>query len=138
MISGRWRLAGFSAFTFGLSLGMLSLYPTAPSAASPITTLDADHDGTLDLAETKKAASAIFDQLDKDHDSTLDLKEGGSRLSVEEFHEANLRGDKTLSREEYLAFAEKLFNAADMDKDGTLDAKELDSKAGLALTRLIQ
>ena len=136
MISGRWRLAGFSAFTFGLSLGIFS--PTAASAASPITTLDVDHDGTLDLDETKKAASAIFDQLDKDQDSTLDLKEAGSRLSVEEFHEANLHGDKTLSREEYLAFAEKLFNAADRDKDGTLDAKELDSKAGLALTRLIQ
>ncbi|HTV33364.1 MAG TPA: calcium-binding protein, partial [Methylocella sp.] len=65
-------------------------------------------------------------------------KEAGSRLSAKQFREADTDGDKTLSKDEYLALVEKLFNAADIRKDGTLDAKELRSKAGRALTRLIR
>jgi hypothetical protein len=126
---------------FGLSVAILPIAFGATqsfAASSPLTALDKDHDGTLDLAEVKAAASAVFDKLEKDNDATLDSMEIGGRLGTKAFKEADPDKDATLTKDEYLALVEKLFNAADADKDGTLDAKELHSKAGRALLRLIR
>jgi EF hand len=107
-------------------------------AASPLSVIDTDKDGTIDLAEAKAAASALFDKLDKDKEGTLDMKEVAGWVSKKEFGEADPDRDKTLSKDEYLALVEKVFKAADRDGDGTLDAKELKTKEGRALLRLLQ
>ena len=111
---------------------------TSLAAPSPISALDKDHDGSLDLAEVKDAAGAVFDKLEKDHDSTLDRREVGGRVATGEFKEADPDNDATLTKDEYFALVEKLFNEADADKNGTLSAAELHSKAGRSLLRLIR
>jgi hypothetical protein len=45
--------------------------------------------------------------------------------------------DGTLTKEEYLALVEQRFNAADADRDGTLTPTEFQSRAGLALQRML-
>jgi|GEM_PF-378439 Ca2+-binding EF-hand superfamily protein len=129
-----------TAFVSILSIAILpAAFGTTRSfaaAASPVTALDKDHDGTLDLAEVKEGASAVFGKLEKDSDTTLDLKEVRGRLGKKEFKEADSDHDGTLSKDEYLAYVENLFNKADKDKEGTLDAKELRSKAGRELAHL--
>jgi len=111
-----------------------------PAYAGPtvIKSLDADNDGTLDAQEIGKAAGAVFDRLEKDQDATLDYKELGSRLSKEDFARADPDNDGTLTKEEYVAFVQRLFKEADVDQEGTVDAAEMNSKAGQALTRLIE
>jgi hypothetical protein len=110
----------------------------ARSGADPVSMLDTDNDGTVDLAEARKAASAVFDRLDRDHDGTLDKRELAGRLSAEQLAAADPDHDGTLTKDEYLAVVERRFNAANPDKDGTLDAKELNSAAGKVLLRLLR
>lgn len=105
---------------------------------SAIKMFDTDNDGTLDLEEVKKAASRLFAKLDRDHDGTLDRREVGGRFTAKEFATADPDRDGTLALDEYLSVVERRFNAANQDRDGTLDAKELNSRAGLALLRLLQ
>jgi hypothetical protein len=107
-------------------------------AASALSALDTDKDGTVDLAEAKAAASAIFDKLDKDKDGTLDRKELHGRISNKDWAAADPDNDKTVSKDEYLAFVEEAFKRADPDNDGTIDAKELRSRDGRALLRLLR
>jgi EF-hand domain pair len=111
---------------------------TSGFAASPLSAIDTDKDGTVDLIETKTAAGALFDKLDKDNDGTLDLKEVRGRLSNKKFYESDPDQDKTLTKEEYLSLVEKAFKAADTDGDGTLDAKEFKTRSGQALLRLLR
>ena len=110
----------------------------APSGRNAIKMFDTDNDGTLDLAEVKKAASRLFAKLDRDHDGTLDRRELGARLSAREFAAADPDHDGTLTKDEYLSLVERRFNAANPDRDGTLDDKELNTRAGLALLRLLK
>jgi Ca2+-binding EF-hand superfamily protein len=134
MVSRRSLLGELCLYSFSaviLSIGL------SAAKSSPISALDKDKDGTLDLAEVKDAASALFDKLEKDKDGTLDAKEAGRRMGEKEFKEADPDNDGTLSKDEYLGLVVKLFHAADTDKDGTLDAKELNSKPGIALLHLI-
>lgn len=107
-------------------------------AASALSTLDTDKDGTVDLAEAKAAASALFDKLDKDKDGTLDRKELNGRIPDKDWATADPDNDKTISKDEYLAYVEVAFKRADADNDGTIDAKELKSQAGRALLRLLR
>jgi Ca2+-binding EF-hand superfamily protein len=86
----------------------------------------------------KEAAGKLFDKLDKAGDGTLDSKEVGTRVTKADFKAVDVDHDGMLTKDEYFTIVEKLFNAADVDKDGTLSAKELQSKAGLALLRLMQ
>src|SRR6516165_3508198 len=104
----------------------------------PVKAFDTDADGTLDLAEVKKAASTLFAKLDRDHDGTLDKRELAGRLSAKELVAADPDHDGTLTLDEYLAVVEQRFKAADPDKEGTIDAKELKSRAGRALSQLLQ
>ena len=106
--------------------------------ADPLSGLDTDNDGTVDLAEAKKAAAALFDRLDINHEGTLDRREVGRRLSAKEFAAADVDKDKTLTKDEYLTIVEQRFKAADTDNDGTLTGKELQTKAGRALLRLLK
>jgi Ca2+-binding EF-hand superfamily protein len=110
----------------------------ASGGRNAIKMFDTDNDGTLDLAEAKKAASRLFAKLDRDHDGTLDRRELAGRLTAGEFAIADPDRDGTLTSDEYLAVVERRFNAADPDRDGTLDAKELNTRAGLALLRLLK
>jgi len=110
----------------------------APSGRNAIKMFDTDNDGTLDLAEVKKAASRLFLKLDRDHDGTLDRRELGARLSAREFAAADPDHDGTLTEDEYLSVVERRFNAANPDRDGTLDGRELNTRAGLALLRLLK
>jgi Ca2+-binding EF-hand superfamily protein len=122
-----------------LAMAALIAAPSSPALAkkaSPLATLDADNDGTVDLIETNKAAEALFAKLEKDNDGTIEPKELQGRLSKKEFKAADPDNDGTLDKTEFLAVVESLFKAADPDNDGTLDAKELASKQGKALLRL--
>ena len=110
----------------------------ASGGRNAIKLFDTDNDGTLDLAEVKKAASRLFAKLDRDHDGTLDRRELGARLSAREFAAADPDHDGTLSEDEYLSLVERRFNAANPDRDATLDDKELNTRAGLALLRLLK
>jgi hypothetical protein len=131
-ILGTISLCGF------LGAGLVLHSVTAALAASNVISKhDKDSDKTLDLAEVKAAASAQFDKLNKDSDDTLDSKEVKGVLGKKEFKAADPDNDGTLTKDEYLAIVEKLFKKADLNNDGTLNAKELKSKAGRALTRLI-
>jgi len=118
--------------------GLSSPVMAGSRRSAAIRMFDTDNDGTLDLAEAKKAASALFAKLDRDHDGTLDRRELVGRLSAREFAAADPDHDGTLTLEEYLGVVEQRFNAANPDKDGTLDAKELNTRAGLALLRLLR
>ena len=106
--------------------------------ADPLSGLDTDNDGTVDLAEAKKAAAALFDRLDVNHEGTLDRREVGRRLSAKEFAAADVDKDKTLTKDEYLTIVEQRFKAADTDNDGTLTGKELQTKVGRAFLRLLK
>jgi len=110
----------------------------ASGGRNAIKMFDTDNDGTLDLAEVKKAASRLFGKLDRDHDGTLDRRELGRRLSAREFAAADPDHDGTLTEDEYLSLVERRFKAANPDRDGTLDEKELNTRAGLALLRLLK
>ena len=110
----------------------------ASGGRNAVKGFDTDNDGTLDLAEAKKAASSLFAKLDRDHDGTLDRRELGGRLSAREFAAADPDHDGTLTLDEYLSVVDQRFNAANPDRDGTLDGKELNSRAGLALLRLLK
>jgi len=68
-------------------------------AASPVSMLDTDKDGTVDLAEAKAAAAAAFAKLDKDSDGTIDAKEAKGHVSKSEFAAGDPDGDKTLSQD---------------------------------------
>jgi Ca2+-binding EF-hand superfamily protein len=120
-----------------VSSGVRPLW-AASGGRNAIKMLDTDNDGTLDLAEVKKAASRLFAKLDRDHDGTLDRRELGRRLSAKEFAAADPDHDGTLTLDEYLSVVEQRFNAANPDRDGTLDDKELNTRAGLALLRLLK
>jgi Ca2+-binding EF-hand superfamily protein len=128
------------AFLLALPLPSAMFVTIAPPAlaASALSTLDADKDGTVDLAEAKAAAGALFDKLDKDGDRTLDRKELHGRIPDKDWASADPDNDKTISKDEYLAYVEVAFKRADADNDGTLDAKELQSIAGRALLRLLK
>jgi Ca2+-binding EF-hand superfamily protein len=128
------------AFLSAVSLppAMLVTSASPALAASGLSALDTDKDGTVDLAEAKAATSALFDKLDVDHDGTLDRKELKGRISAEDWKTAHPDNDKTISKDEYLAFVEGAFKRADRDNDGTIDAKELKSSAGRALLRLLK
>jgi Ca2+-binding EF-hand superfamily protein len=126
-----------SLLALSLPTAMVVTGATPAFAASALSVLDTDKDGTVDLAEAKAAASALFDKLDVDHDGTLDHKEVGNRVSAKDWAVADPDNDKTISKDEYLAYVETLFKRADPDNDGTLDAKELNSPAGHALSRLL-
>jgi hypothetical protein len=133
------RILLTSGASFSLSLAAYpALFGATANAASALSALDTDKDGTLDLAEVKAAASALFDKLDTDSDATLEAKELKGRLGKDAIKSADPDHDGTLTKEEYLAIVEKLFHKADSDHEGTLDAKELRSKAGQALLRLIK
>jgi len=134
MISRRTVL---SALAMGTLVGSTSEVLAQRRRGNPMTLLDPDNDGTIDLEEAKKAASALFDKLDKDRDGTLDKRELAGRLSAKELAAADPDRDGTLTKDEYLAVVEQRFRAANPDNDGTIDAKELNTKAGRALLRLL-
>jgi hypothetical protein len=135
MISRRSVL--MTLLVVAISAGVRPLW-AASGSRNAIKSFDTDNDGTLDLAEAKKTASSLFAKLDRDHDGTLDRRELGGRLSAREFAAADPDHDGTLTLDEYLSVVEQRFNAANPDRDGTLDGKELNSRAGLALLRLLK
>jgi hypothetical protein len=59
------------------------------------------------------------------------------RLSRKDFAAADQDGDKTLSKDEYLAVVEQWFKSADVDGDGSVSAAEFGTPAGRALARLL-
>lgn len=127
----------FASITGALALAVLIAAPQVlAKPAAPLSTLDTDNDGTVDIGEINKAAGALFDKLDKDKDGTLDPKELQGRLSKKDFKAADPDKDGTLTREEFLTEAGNRFKSADPDNEGTLDARELASKQGKALLRL--
>ena len=134
MISRRTVLSALAMVTL---VGSNSPVLAQRRRGNPMTLLDPDNDGTIDLEEAKKAASALFDKLDKDRDGTLDKRELAGRLSAKELAAADPDRDGTLTKDEYLAVVEQRFRAANPDNDGTIDAKELNTKAGRALLRLL-
>jgi Ca2+-binding EF-hand superfamily protein len=124
-----------------LALAALIVAPTNPALAkkpAPVTALDTDNDGTVDLAELNKSAEALFARLEKDNDGTIEPKELQGRLSKKEFKTADPDNDGTLSKDEFLAAVSALFKDADPDNDGTLDEKEFSSKQGKALLRVVR
>jgi hypothetical protein len=128
-----------SALSLVIGLGAVTYSaPATAATANPLTALDPDRDGTVDLNEAKTAAGALFDRLDRDHDGTLDGRELRTRLSAKELAAADPDRDGTLTKAEYLAVVEQRFKAADPDNDGTLDRKELRSRTGRALLRLVR
>jgi Ca2+-binding EF-hand superfamily protein len=131
-------LALASLVTACISPAILMTSASPGLAASALSDLDTDKDGTVDLSEAKAAAGALFDKLDVDHDGTLDRKELKGRISDKDWAIADPDNDKTISKDEYLAFVEVAFKRADADNDGTIDAKELKSPAGRALLRLLK
>ena len=131
-------LALASLVTVCVSPAMIVTGASSALAASALSALDTDKDGTVDLSEAKAAAGALFDKLDVDHDGTLDRKELKGRISDKDWVTADPDNDKTISKDEYLAFVEVAFKRADPDNDGTIDAKELRSPAGRALLRLLK
>ena len=123
--------------TLLLALALTSVVSPA-LAASALSILDTDKDGTVDLDEAKAAATKLFDELDVDHDGTLDRKELKGRISDEDWKIADPDNDKTISKAEYLAFIEVAFKRANPDNDGSIDAKELKSPAGRALPHAVE
>jgi hypothetical protein len=126
-----------------VAVGLLATAPygfhaRADSVTNLISTLDSNHDGTLDLFEVNKAAEREFDKLDVDHDGTLDPKELGSRVTKAEFQAADVDHDGTLDKIEYESIVATRFHAADLDKDGTIDARELRTAAGRRLSELLR
>jgi hypothetical protein len=135
MISRRTAILALTAG--GLLTGGLPAWAQS-NHLSLVKRFDTDNDGTVDLAEAKKAASEMFDKLDRDHDGTLSTRELARRLTAKELAAADPDHDGTLTKDEYLAVVEQRFRAADADHDGTLDAREFNSKAGIALARLLK
>jgi hypothetical protein len=125
-----WR---YALLIVPLGLAMLASASLPPG----LSVYDSDKDGALNLTEAKAAASAMFDKLDTDHDGTLTLKELKGRVSEQEFNEADRKGDKKLSKEEYLDLVAKAFKAGDVDNDDVLDAGDLKSKPGQAFLKLV-
>ena len=121
----------------GLTAAAISVSARA-RRPSPVSRLDTDNDGTVDLAEAKKAGGALFDKLDIDKDGTVDIKELHGRLSRSDFAAADPDKDKTLTRDEYLVAVEQRFKAADPDNDGTISAAEFRTPAGRSLLRLLE
>jgi Ca2+-binding EF-hand superfamily protein len=138
MIDRRFLMAGMGACSLLAMNATFFSDSVAWAVPSAIKAFDKDNDGTLDVAEVKEAAGKLFDKLDKAGDGTLDSKEVGTRVTKADFKAVDVDHDGMLTKDEYFTIVEKLFNAADVDKDGTLSAKELQSKAGLALLRLMQ
>jgi Ca2+-binding EF-hand superfamily protein len=127
-----------SLFALSLPLTMLAASGSPAFAASALSAIDTDKDGTIDLAEVKAAAGALFDKLDVDHDGTLDRKELTDRISAEDWKIADPDSDKTISKAEYMAFVEVAFKRANPDNDATIDMKELKTPAGRALLLLLR
>jgi Ca2+-binding EF-hand superfamily protein len=125
-----WRCA---LLIMPLGLGMLAAASLPPGLSS----YDSNKDGVLNLDEAKAAASAMFDKLDTDHDGTLTLMELKGRVSETEFSAADRKGDKKLTKEEYLDLVAKAFKAGDVDNDDVLDAGDLKSKPGQAFLKLV-
>jgi len=125
-----WR---YALLIVSLGLGMLAA-ASLPPGLSPY---DSNKDGVLNLDESKAAASAMFDKLDADHDGTLTLMELKGRVSEKEFSAADHKGDKKLTKEEYLDLVTKAFKAGDVDNDDVLDAGDLKSKPGQAFLKLV-
>jgi hypothetical protein len=100
-----------------LLLGLCATIPavgSAQAAAQPtaqLSSMDADHDDTLDQVEVRKAAEAKFDKLDTDHDGTIDKKEVGGRLGKKSFGKADTDSDGTIDKAEYLSLVDAAFKA---------------------------
>jgi hypothetical protein len=125
--------------TVCLGPALLATTSVSPAfAASALSALDTDKDGTVDLTEAKAAASALFDKLDKDKDGTLDRKELKGRIPEKDWAVADPDNDKTITKDEYLSYVEDVFKRVDKDNDGTIDAKELRSPAGHELLLLLR
>jgi Ca2+-binding EF-hand superfamily protein len=134
-VTRRMLAAAMVVFLGSVSLTGGALAATARGA---LQALDPDRDGTVSLAEAKAAASRLFSTLDRDHDGTLDRRELRGRMVSKEFAAADGDHDGTLDKAEYLAAVERAFNAANRDNDGTLDAKELSTPRGRVLLRLLR
>jgi EF hand len=85
-----------SLMTACIASGMIMTSASPALAASAISILDTDKDGTVDLAEAKAAAGALFDELDVDHDGAVDHKELEGRISAEDWKLADPDNDKTI------------------------------------------
>ena len=131
------RRGALPVLAFGLAICAKSPGFARSSRPASFAAIDADRDGTLDLQEVKDAASALFDEMDTDHDGSLSTRELRRRLSAADLHSTDGRGPATLTKDEFLGIVEKRFKAADADGDGTLSPAEFNSKAGLALRRLL-
>ena len=107
-------------------------------AASVLSGIDTDNDGTISLDEAKAAAGKVFDQLDHDQDGTLDRPELRGRVLDQDWAAADPDNDKTLTKDEYLNYVETVFKRADTDQDGTVSAKEARTHAGRVLLRLLR
>ena len=122
-----------------LLLALTLTSAVSPSlAASALSGIDTDNDGTITLDEAKAAASKVFDQLDHDHEGTLDRAELRGRIPEQDWKIADPDSDKTLTKDEYLNYVEIVFKRADTDGDGTVDAKEARTHAGRVLLRLLR
>jgi Ca2+-binding EF-hand superfamily protein len=101
--------------------------------------LDTDKDGTLNLPEAKAGASAKFDTIDANHDGTLDVKDlAAANVDKAEIEKADHDHNGTLTKDEYGALVEDAFKAADRNGDGKLSPTELQTSAGQKLRSLIQ
>jgi Ca2+-binding EF-hand superfamily protein len=101
--------------------------------------LDTDKDGTISLVEAKAGASAKFDTIDANHDGTLDVKDlAAANVDKAEIERADHDHNGTLTKDEYLALVEDAFKAADRTGDGKLSSGELQTGAGQKLRSLMQ
>ena len=101
-----------SLMTACIASGMIMTSASPALAASAISILDTDKDGTVDLAEAKAAAGALFDELDVDHDGAVDHKELEGRISAEDWKIADPDNDKTISKARNISRSSRSLSSA--------------------------
>jgi hypothetical protein len=89
-------------------------------------------DNTLSWREVVPAARARFRQLDTDHDGTLSHEAAKGGITPDEFRQANTKGTRTVSEQEYLGLVKMKFEAAGRNHDQTLSSRELNSRQAKA------
>ena len=102
------------------------------------SSLDTDHNGTIEEQEAQAAGRALFTRLDRNQNGSLDAAEIGDRLGAAVQKGADPGADGALNAEEYAALVKARFKSANTDADGTVDENELKTLTGALLLLVIK
>lgn len=108
-----------------------AIFASSASAADvTFSSIDQDHNGTIEEKEAQTLGGAAFARLDANKDGKLAAAEIEGRLTPDVLKAADPNKDGGLNAEEYAALVTARFKLVNTNADGKVGERELASPAG--------